>query len=97
MLAGVFLFTDHLLFPPLPHLVKIPEGRIHTMPAKRVDENEFFFDTFALFPILESSPSRSFLEDISERPQELIPCRRLREGGSGNFIECAAVASTHNT
>lgn len=24
-----------------------------------------------------------FLEDISERPQELIPCRRLREGAGG--------------
>ena len=43
LVAGVFLFTDHVFcFPPLPHLVKIPEGRIHTMPTKRVDENEFF-------------------------------------------------------
>ena len=40
LVAGVFLFTDHLLFPPSSSSCQ--DSGIHSMPAKRVDENEFF-------------------------------------------------------
>ena len=83
-------------FPPLPHLVQIPEGRIHTMSAKRVDENDFFLT------LLHSSP-------FSSPPHHVLFGRHLREtsgidtmpstkrGGQREFHRMCAVASTHNT